>query len=64
MRNKYSLLSFETIEKAVTADTKAMQKVVLHYGRYIGYFAKDNYFFSEEIKTTLMKAILKFNMNR
>lgn len=64
MRNKYSLLSFETIEKAVTADTKAMQKVVLHYGRYIGYFAKDNYIFSEEIKTTLMKAILKFNMNR
>ena len=64
MRNKYSLLNFETIEKDVSADTKAMQKVVSHYGRYIGYFAKGNYVFSEEIKATLMKAVLKFNMDR
>ena len=45
MRNKYSLLNFDTIEKAVAADTKAMRKVVSHYNRYIGYFAKDNYVF-------------------
>ena len=45
MKNKYSHLNFETIEKAVSADTKAMQKVVSHYGRYIGYFAKGNYVF-------------------
>ena len=64
MRNKYSLLNFDTIEKAVAADTKAMRKVVSHYGGYIGYFAKDNYVFSEEIKATLMKAVLKFNMGR
>ena len=64
MRNKYSLLNFDTIEKAVAADTKAMRKVVSHYGRYIGYFAKGNYVFSEEIKATLMKAVLKFNMDR
>lgn len=62
MKNKYSLLNFETIEKAVSADTKAIQKVVSHYGRYIGYFANDNYIFSEEIKATLMKAVLKFNI--
>ena len=62
MRNKYSLLNFDTIEKAVAADTKAIQKVVSHYGRYIGYFANDNYIFSEEIKATLMKAVLKFNI--
>ena len=64
MRNKYSLLNFETIKKAVSADTKAMRKVVLHYNGYIGYFAENNYAFSEEIKTTLMKAVLKFNMDR
>ena len=62
MKNKYSHLNFETIEKAVSADTKAIQKVVSHYGRYIGYFANDNYIFSEEIKATLMKAVLKFNI--
>ena len=57
MRNKYSLLNFETIEKAIAADTNAMRKVVSHYSGYIGYFAKGNYFFSEEIKATLMKAV-------
>ena len=64
MRNKYSLLNFDTIEKAIAADTKAIQKVVSHYNGYIEYFAKDNYVFSEEIKATLMKAVLKFNMDR
>ncbi len=64
MKNKYRLLNFDTIEKAIAADTKAMRKVVSHYGGYIGYFAKDNYIFSKEIKATLMKAVLKFNMDR
>ena len=64
MRNKYSLLNFDTIEEAVAADTKAIQKMVSHYNEYIEYFAKDNYVFSEEIKATLMKAVLKFNMDR
>ena len=45
MRNKYSLLNFDTIEKAVAADTKAIQKVVSHYGRYIEYFSKGKYIF-------------------
>ena len=64
MKNKYRLLNFDTIERAIAADTKAMRKVVSHYGGYIGYFAKDNYIFSKEIKATLMKAVLKFNMDR
>ena len=50
MKNKYSLLNFEIIEKAVAADTKAMRKVVSHYSGYIGYFAKGNYVFQKKSK--------------
>lgn len=64
MKNKYKLLNFDIIEKAVATDAQAMHKVIAHYGGYIGYFAKDNYVFSEEIKATLMKAVLKFNIDR
>lgn len=64
MKNKFKLLNFDIIEKAVAADAQAMRKVIAHYGGYIGYFAKDNYVFSEEIKATLMKAVLKFNIDR
>lgn len=64
MKNEYKLLNFDIIEKAIAANAQAMHKVIAHYGGYIGYFAKDNYVFSEEIKATLMKAVLKFNMDR
>ena len=66
--NKYIPPDFETIKNAVAGDTFAMQKVLAHYNAYILYFAKQNgvvnYVYAEEIRAKLMKAILKFDIDR
>lgn len=66
--NKYIPPDFETIKNAVAADTVAMQKILAHYNAYILYFAKQNgvvnYVYAEEIRAKLMKAILKFDVDR
>ena len=64
--SKYRLLEFETVEKAVQADSLSMQKVLRHYTAYIYSFSKDeggiNYAMADEIKSHLLQAILKFNI--
>ena len=66
--NKYIPPDFETIRKANAGDSKAMQKLLAHYNIYIMFFAKYNgvvnYVYAEEIKARLMKAILKFDIDR
>lgn len=63
---KYKLLKFETVEKAVQADSLAMKKVLQHYIAYIYSFSKDesgiNYAMADEIKSHFLQAILKFNI--
>lgn len=64
--SKYRLLKFETVEKAVQADSVSMQKVLRHYTAYIYSFSKDesgiNYTMADEIKSHLLQAVLKFNI--
>ena len=64
--SKYRLLDFEIIEKALQADSVAMQNVLNHYTAYIYSFSKDesgiNYATADEIKAHLLQAILKFNI--
>lgn len=66
--NKHIPLDFETIKNANAGDSDAMQKLLEHYNTYIMFFAKYNgvinYVYAEEIKARLMKAILKFDINR
>ena len=66
--NKYIPPDFETIQKANAGDADAMQKLLAHYNAYIMYFAKYNgvvnYMYAEEIKVRLMKAVLKFDIDR
>lgn len=66
--NKYIPPDFETIRKANAGGSDAMQKLFAHYNAYIMFFAKYNgvvnYVYVEEIKARLMKAILKFDIDR
>ncbi len=66
--NRYIPPNFEIIQKSVVGDANAMQKVLAHYNAYILYFTKQNsivnYVYAEEIRTKLMKAILKFDIDR
>lgn len=64
--SKYKLLDFETVEKALQADSVALQKVISHYTSYICCFCQDdgktNYNIADEVKAHLMQAVLKFNI--
>ena len=64
--SKYKLLEFESVEKAVQADSVSMQKVLRHYTAHIYSFSKDengiDYTMADEIKSHLLQAILKFNI--
>ncbi len=66
--NKYILPDFGTIQKANAGNSAAMQKLLVHYNTYIMFFAKHNGVvndvYAEEIKERLMKAILKFDIDR
>ncbi len=66
--NKYIPPDFETIKNANAGDFAAMQKLLAHYNAYIMFFAtyngEVNYVYAEEIKAKLMKAILKFDIDR
>ena len=53
--NKYTPPDFETIQKANAGDSAAMQKLLAHYNAYV---------YAEEIKSRLMKAVLKFDIDR
>ena len=68
--NKYKYIppDFETIKKAKAGDSADMQKLLAHYNAYIIFFATYNgvvnYVYAEEIKARLMKAVLKFDIDR
>ncbi|NDO19729.1 helix-turn-helix domain-containing protein [Lachnospiraceae bacterium MD329] len=66
--NKYISPDFETIRKANVGDSEAMQKLLAHYNAYIQFFATYNgvvnYVYAEEIRARLMKAVLKFDIDR
>lgn len=66
--NKYIPPDFETIKNANAGNSGAMRKILVHYNAYITFFVKYNdvvnYVYAEEIKTKLMKAVLKFNIDR
>ena len=66
--NKYIPPDFETIQKANAGDFAAMQKLLAHYNAYIMFFATNNgvvnYVYAEEIRAKLMKAVLKFDIDR
>lgn len=66
--NKYIPPDFETIQKANTGNSAAMQKLLAHYNAYIMFFATHNgvvnYVYAEEIRARLTKAVLKFDIDR
>lgn len=66
--DQYIPPDFETIRKANIGDADAIQKLLVHYNAYIMFFAKHNgvvnYVYAEEIKARLMKAVLKFDIDR
>ena len=68
MKEKYNLLKFEMIEKAVTGDFLAMEKVITYFKRYMIFWAKQNgvvnYAYLDEIQAKLIKAVLEFKFDR
>mgnify|MGYP001107631924 CR=1 FL=1 len=66
--NKYIPPDFETIQKANAGDFAAMQKLLAHYNAYIMFFATYNGVvndvYAEKIRAKLMKAVLKFDIDR
>ena len=66
--NKYIPPDFETIQNANADDSAAMQKLLAGYNAYIMFFATYNgvvnYVYAEEIKARLMKAVLKFDIDK
>ena len=68
MKEKYNLLEFEIIEKAVAGDTIAMEKVVVNFNRYMIFWAKQNgvinYAYLDEMRAKLIKAVLEFKFDR
>lgn len=68
MEEKYKLLEFEIIEKAVAGDAIAMEKVVANFNRYMIFWAKQNgvinYAYLDEMRAKLIKAVLEFKFER
>lgn len=68
MKEKYKLLEFEIIEKAVAGDFIAMEKVIAHFNRYMIFWAKQNgvvnYAYLDEMRAKLIKAVLEFKIDR
>lgn len=68
MEEKYKLLEFEIIEKAVAGDAIAMEKVVANFNRYMIFWAKQNgvinYVYLDEMRAKLIKVVLEFEFER
>ena len=68
MKEKYKLLEFAIIEKAVAGDFLAMEKVIAYFQRYMKIWAKQNgvinYAYLEEKRAKLIKAVLEFKFDR
>ena len=68
MKEKYKLLEFEIIEKAVVGDFSAMEKVIAYFNRYMIFWAKHdgivNYAYLDEMQAKLIKAVLEFKFER
>ncbi len=62
------LIPFETIEKAVTGEPEAVNAVLQHYKRHMKYLSMYQGHFNSDIQdsleTQLVKAILKFRIDR
>ena len=68
MKEKYNLLEFEIIEKAVAGDFHAMEKVIAYFNRYMIFWAKQNGVINcaylDEMRAKLIKAVLEFKFER
>lgn len=68
MKEKYKLLEFEILEKAVAGDFTAMEKVIAYFNRYMIFWAKHNgvvnYAYHEEMRAKLIKAVKEFKFDR
>lgn len=68
MKDKYNLLEFEIIEKAVAGDAIAIEKVVANFNRYMIFWAKQNgvinHAYLDEMRSKLIKAVLEFKFDR
>lgn len=68
MEEKYNLLEIEIIEKAVTGNFLAMEKVITYFNRYMIFWAKHNgivnYAYLDEMRAKLIKAVLEFKFDR
>ena len=68
MKEKYNLLEFEIIEKAVAGDFHAMEKVIAYFHRYMIFWAKQNGVihcaYLDEMRAKLIKAVLEFKFER
>ena len=65
---KYPLLSVEVIEKAVSGDPEAIERVLRHYTGYIKFLSTHQGRVSRDIQDRLegklIKAILQFQLDR
>ena len=68
MKEKYNLVEFEIIEKAVAGDFHAMEKVIAYFHRYMIFWAKQNGVINcaylDEMRAKLIKAVLEFKFDR
>ncbi len=68
MKEKYKLLEFEIIEKAIAGDSLAMEKVIANFKRYMIFWAKQNDVvidtYLDEMRAKLIKAVLEFKFDR
>lgn len=61
--NKYNLVSYEVIERAVTGDTAALLAVQERHKAYIGRLSKGNADMKERLNAKLLEAVLKFRLD-
>lgn len=61
--NKYNLVSYEVIERAVTGDTAALLTVQERYKAYIGRLIGGNVDMQERLNAKLLMAVLKFRLD-
>ena len=61
--NKYNLVPYEVIEKAITGDTAALLAVQERHKAYIGKLCRGNADMKEQLNEKLLMAVLKFRLD-
>lgn len=61
--NKYNLVPYEVIEKAITGDTTALLAVQEWHKAYIGRLSRGTADMKERLNAKLLMAVLKFRLD-